>query len=351
MKKKLKLKILHLEDNPADAEIVKYVLAEENIEADIELVETKKNFKGALRENKFDLILADYSLPDFDGMTALKLANELLPDTPFIFVSGTLGEELAIESLKSGATDYVVKQRLSRLVPTVYRALEEIEIKLKRKRAEQKLKASLKEKEILLKEIHHRVKNNLQIISSLLNLQLRKVDNKVLREQLRNSQDRVRSMAIIHETLYKSHDMARVNFNDYIQSLTRHLFNSYGINRNEIDLQIKVQNISLDLNRAISCGLIINELVSNSLKHAFKRKKPESVGKDKIWIQFTQDKTGHYILIVSDNGIGIDSGVDLNNLDSLGLHLVQSLSEQLGGSVRIGKKAGTEFIIRFNNSR
>lgn len=351
MKKKLILNILHLEDDPVDAELIAAVLTEENIKSNIKIVETHDDFVDSIKNEKYDIILADYSLPDFDGMTALKLANEIIPNTPFIFVSGTLGEERAIESLKSGATDYVVKQRLSRLVPTIYRALEEIEVKIKRKKAEQKLKASLKEKEILLKEIHHRVKNNLQIISSLLNLQLKKIGDKTLKDQLRNSQDRVRSMAIIHETLYKSDDFARVNFIDYIQSLTKHLFHSYGVDRNEIDLQIKVQNISLDLNRAISCGLIINELVSNSLKHAFKRTKKESVGKDKICIELTQDKTGHYILIVSDNGVGIDSGVDLKNLDSLGLHLVESLSEQLGGSITINRKAGTEFIIRFNTDK
>ena len=351
MKKKLTLNILHLEDDPVDAELIAAVLTEENIKCNITCVETHDDFVDSIKNEEYDIILADYSLPDFDGMTALKLANEISPDTPFIFVSGTLGEELAIESLKSGATDYVVKQRLSRLVPTVHRALEEIEVKIKRKKAEQKLKASLKEKEILLKEIHHRVKNNLQIISSLLNLQMRKIGDRTLKDQLRNSQDRVRSMAIIHEILYKSDDFARVNFTDYIKSLTKHLFHSYGVNRNEIDLQLKVQNISLDLNRAISCGLIVNELVSNSLKHAFKRVKKDSVGQDKICVELRKDITGHYILIVSDNGVGIDSGAYLKNIDSLGLHLVESLSEQLGCSVTINRKAGTEFIIHFNSEK
>ena len=134
-------------------------------------VETRKAFLGALDYGEWDIILADYSLPSFDGISALKLAVEKRPDVPFIFVTGALGEELAVETLKNGATDFILKHRLDRLAQAVTRAKRESESANKQKEAEQKLKASFREKELLLQEVHHRVKNNLQIICSLLNMQ------------------------------------------------------------------------------------------------------------------------------------------------------------------------------------
>ncbi|MCK4431431.1 MAG: PAS domain S-box protein, partial [Candidatus Aminicenantes bacterium] len=138
-----------------------------------------------------------------------------------------------------------------------------------RKVAEEKIKAALKEKEVMLKEIHHRVKNNMQIISSLLKLQFRETKSKKMQEMLRTSQSRIRSMALIHERLYQSKDFTRIDFTYYIQSLTVYLFHSYRVNTNIVRLKTDVRDVHLDINRAIPCGLIVNELVSNSLKHAF----------------------------------------------------------------------------------
>ncbi|NIA13611.1 MAG: response regulator, partial [Nitrospiraceae bacterium] len=147
------LQVLHLEDDPRDVELVQAMLAEEGIDCEVVPVETRDTFCEALRHSEFDLILADYSLPSFDGLTALAIAKEQCPDVPLILVSGQLGEELAIESLKAGATDYVLKQRMSRLVPAVHRALREAEEHVRRQKAEEELRSALAEVRALKEQL------------------------------------------------------------------------------------------------------------------------------------------------------------------------------------------------------
>ncbi len=209
-----------------------------------------------------------------------------------------------------------------------------------RKIAEDQLKSSLKEKEVLLKEIHHRVKNNLQIISSLLNLQTEQIQDPRDLEIFRESQDRIKSMAIIHEQLYQSQDLAHINFASYIQSMMVHLFNSYSAHSRIINLKTSLEQINFEIDTAIPCGLIINELVSNSLKHAFKGR---DSGEISIELKNFNDK---YRLVISDNGIGFDLS-KLENSTSLGLKLVRSLVDQLEGDLEIKSDNGSEFIITF----
>jgi two-component sensor histidine kinase len=343
------LKILHLEDNDMDAELIAEVLKEEKIRTGIKRVTSKDDFEGSLKNNKYDLILADYSLPDFDGMSALKYAYENYPHIPFIFVSGTLGEERAIDSLKKGATDYVVKQRLKSLGPAIFRAIEEVREKTRRAKAEEKVHASLAEKEILLKEIHHRVKNNLQIIISLLNLQLRKIKDEDIRNLIRSSQNRVKSMAIIHEILYKSEDLGKLVFSEYVNSLIKQLLISYGVSQSQLNIDIKVDKINLDMNTAIPCGLIINEVVSNSLKYAFDFNKKNKTGSEerRISIELHPISKKKFELKLSDNGQGIPVDFDMENSTSLGLHLVKSLTEQINGQLEIDRDNGTHYKITF----
>ncbi|MFH1941286.1 MAG: PAS domain S-box protein, partial [bacterium] len=214
-----------------------------------------------------------------------------------------------------------------------------------RKKNEERIKASLAEKEILLKEIHHRVKNNLQVISSLLSLQSRHVKDEQALAMFRESQDRVKSMALIHEKLYQSEDLAHIDFSGYIQSLANDLFRAYRCDPGRISMDIKVENVSLTIDAAIPCGLIINELVSNALKYAF----PPSLkrrGKVSILLHPTDD--GGVELIVKDNGVGMSEDLDIRKLDSLGMKLITVLAEdQLGGKVKVEKKRGMTFRIRF----
>ena len=209
------------------------------------------------------------------------------------------------------------------------------------KNAENKIKASLKDKEVLLKEVHHRVKNNMQIISSLLNLQIQYVDDKEAVNVLMESQNRVKSMAMIHEKLYLSKDLTQINFVDYIESLVSNLFYSYNINNTHIKPLLEIDQISLNMETAIPCGLIISELVSNSLKYAFPNEKQGEINVS------LKSEDNYYKLTVSDNGIGLPEELDLDNAKTLGLKLVHILTGQIDGEITINKKYGTEFNITF----
>ncbi len=211
-----------------------------------------------------------------------------------------------------------------------------------RKKAEEKLKTSLLEKEVLLREIHHRVKNNLQIISSLLNLQSRHIEDAAALDMFQESRNRVRSMALVHEKLYRSEDLAKVDFGEYVRSLGSHLFMAYGVSSKSLELDVNVKDVFLDINTSIPCGLIINELISNSLKHAFKDRE-----KGRISVGLKSNNNGQFKLVVSDDGVGLPKNLDVVKTNSLGLQLVTMLIEQLQGKFAIDKKHGTSFEIIF----
>lgn len=211
-----------------------------------------------------------------------------------------------------------------------------------RKRMEEDVRASLAEKELLLKEVHHRVKNNLQIISSLIALQSGYVEVRKPAEILNDSQNRIRSMALIHEMLYKSEDMVRIDFHDYVENLVSHLVFTNPANRDEIDIVINIDKIQLDIDKAIPCGLIINELVSNSIEHAFHEGE-----EGKISIELHRNNDKDCCLLVKDNGAGLPADFDIERLDSLGLQIVNNLAEQIEGSVQIEGKGGTAISVLF----
>ncbi len=211
-----------------------------------------------------------------------------------------------------------------------------------RKKAENEIKNSLKEKEVLLQEIHHRVKNNMQIISSLLNLQKQYVDEEEAIDVLMESQNRVKSMAMIHEKLYQSHNLTSINIYDYVQSLVKDLFSSYSIPASQITPIIEIDDVKLNIETAVPCGLIINELVSNSLKYAFPR------GKEGEICLSLKSCGKHYELIIRDNGIGFPEELDFKNTESLGLQLVNSLVGQIDGEIELDRSQGTMFKITFS---
>lgn len=210
-----------------------------------------------------------------------------------------------------------------------------------RKNASDKLKQALSEKEVLLKEVYHRVKNNLQVVSSLISLQSRHVTNSVTVDLLRQSADRIKAMALLHEKLYQSKDLARIDFNSYIRSLVDHLLFGYNLNAGKIVIHMHIDHLYLDVDTAIPCGLIINELLSNALKHAFPDERQGEIG-----ITFTQDQ-GAFILKISDNGIGFSNEMDMQKSTSLGLQLVSTLTNQLMGQLTLDHSMGTTFTIRF----
>lgn len=209
--------------------------------------------------------------------------------------------------------------------------------------AENKIRDSLMEKEVLLREIHHRVKNNLQIISSLLNLQTRCVEGEETINVLKESQNRVKTMAMVHEKLYQSEDLKDVNFKEYIENLVSDLFYSYGVKKGAIDLQIDADDIKMDIDTAIPCGLIINELVTNSLKYAF----PDSNNEDIVKVELKRLQPDKLKLVISDNGVGLPEDLDMENVETLGLKMVTILVNQLKGTLKVNRTGGTEFKIIF----
>lgn len=205
---------------------------------------------------------------------------------------------------------------------------------------EMKQAEEARKKDVLLKEIHHRVKNNLQVISSLLRLQSRKFEDSEVIEAFRESQHRARSMAMAHENLYHSNDLENIDLQSYIPTLVKYLVSSYGFTPDKVTININIKNIIFGIDTSIPIGLIINELVSNSLKHAF----PEGTGEIKVELYPENDKL---ILKISDNGIGFPENADFRETDSLGLQLVNSLVEQIEGKIELGRNNGTEFKISF----
>lgn len=211
-----------------------------------------------------------------------------------------------------------------------------------RMEAEEQIKASLEEKVVLLKEIHHRVKNNLQVVTSLLYLQAEQITDPHVRAILQDSQNRVKSMALIHEKLYQAKDQVRVDVAEYIRNLTTYLFRSYTEQASGVALVVKADDIHLGIDTAMPCGLIINELFSNALKHAF------PVGKSgEINVELRRDADGAYTLSVRDNGVGLPQEIDLYKTTSLGLQLVHTLVHQIDGQLELHRNGGTEFCIRF----
>jgi len=212
-----------------------------------------------------------------------------------------------------------------------------------RKRAEERLKASLLEKDVLLKEIHHRVKNNLQVVHSLLNLQSNQTTDAATLDVLRDSQNRVRSMALVHETLYRSPDLARVDFAEYASSLAAHLAQSYRIDSAAIQLSVQAaSDVRLSIDIAIPCGLIINELVSNALKHAFPCGRTGTVT-----VRLAHTTAEEIAMTVADNGIGLPPDFDYTQTESLGLQLIGQLVRQIHGRLTVQRDSGTHFTIEF----
>ncbi|MDY7030322.1 MAG: histidine kinase dimerization/phosphoacceptor domain -containing protein [Thermodesulfobacteriota bacterium] len=212
-----------------------------------------------------------------------------------------------------------------------------------RHKVERQLKDALREKELLLEEIHHRVKNNMQVIASLLRNQYRTVKNKKYHDMFKDSENRIMSMALVHEKLYQADDLARIDFNNYIRNLISNLYNSMEISPQRIYFKIESEDIFLGIDVAIPCGLIINELVSNCLKHAFPNER-----EGQIRIALSHIDENEFELRVWDNGIGIPEHLNFRKTESLGLQLVTGLAEtQLQGTIDFIRMNGTEFRIRF----
>ncbi len=321
------------------------------------------------KAEKPDAILVDLNMPKIDGFGVLKEVSHASPNTPVIVVSGIGIIQEGIRAVRLGAWDFITKpiDDLDVIAHSLKKALErarlikennnyrehlenlvsertsELEEEIaRRKETEERIKTSLKEKEVLLKEIHHRVKNNLQVITSLLRLQAGKVDDEKSQQAFSESQHRIFSMALVHEELYKSPDLSSIDFNSYLHKLVPQMIHSMGHGR-QTDYDIKTKNAYISIEAAIPCGLILNELISNAIKHG----SPES---DNCRLDILVEKENDKITVnVRDNGRGLPPGFDFEENPSLGTQLVSGLTKQLKGSVNHSNEEGANIRITFQD--
>ncbi|MCX9012702.1 MAG: response regulator [Candidatus Methanoperedens sp.] len=384
-------KILLVDDDPINIELVTDILRN-----DYDII-SACNGNEALEKIKSgnpDIVLLDIIMP---GMSGYEVCEKIKQQdttrfTPVVMVTSFSELEYKIKAIEVGADDFLTKPinkvevitRVKSLLKTKYfhdrlveskkkieeqnqilrKARDELEIRVQertsdltnanevlqaeiteRRRAEDQIRQSLKEKEVLLREIHHRVKNNMQIISSLLRLQSEYIREEKYLDMFKDCQNRIISMSLVHEKLYHSRDLAKIDFKYYITDMVNGLFRSYGFGKDRIKLELNVEDVPLNIDSAIPCGLIINELITNSLKHAFPGGRS---GEIKIVLRKTDGNTLE--LLASDNGVGIPEDIDIKKTESLGLHLVTLLvNRQLEGEINLDRSKGTEFQIKFRN--
>lgn len=339
-------KILVVEDEELIGQDIKILLEDLGYEVPY-LVPSGEEAISRAGEIRADLVLMDIMLEgEIDGIEAAHKINDQY-GIPIIFLTAYRNEEILERAKLTEPYAYIVKPFEERELRT------NVEIALNRHRAEKEriesteitaknefLKKSLKEQEILLREIHHRVNNNMQIISSLLSLQSTQVKDERDLDLFIDSLNRVKSMAKVHERLYQSEDLSSIKFAEYGSSMLTDLFSSHRTSPG-IRLKIDIEDVSFNMETAIPCGLIINELVSNSLKYAF----PDGQGEIVVGLNHYQDKK--FCLTITDNGVGIPEDIDFKNTESLGFRLTNNLTQQLEGKILLDRSNGTKFTIIF----
>ncbi len=335
------MKLVMVDDSEADRRLFR-ILIEESVGSKLEFWGEGTGAKGLERCRAVapDCILIDYKLPDMTGLdfiAQLRLTEAShAPPSAVVMLTGLANEQVAVNAMKAGAQDYLVKDRMTPegLGSAVVRATEKMDLIRQLKRERDRLRESLAEKEVLLKEVHHRVKNNLQVIASLLRLQAGAFEEGSLSNALLESQNRVESMALIHEQLYQTGDLREVDLAEHATLLLNNLLHSYGVDDGRISGHVNMEALTLGVDRAIPAGLILNELVSNALKHAF----PDGRG-GSVWIEGAR-RDGRIELTVRDDGCGLHQKTEKQQRKSLGLQIVTILTRQLKGKLEVESKSG-----------
>jgi PAS domain S-box-containing protein len=290
------------------------------------------------------------------GLSILGFEPDQITGKPLsLVVPGTLPRHLLMDQIQKDGQPMIAESVLTRKDGTTIPVLisgsrmpdEMVILNIMdigdRKKSEDQLQRSLREKEILLREVHHRVKNNMQVISGLIELQSAQISDPETHRLFQESYERIKTMALIHESLYRSEDFARIDFSIYLDKLISYLLSSYGRSRDEISVDIRLQVIYMNMDIAVPCGLIANELISNSLKHGFPGGRRGTIS---IRLENAGEKECEFM--VSDDGVGFPPGLDFRKTPSFGLQLINGLaSHQMRGTVELRKGTGTTFVIRF----
>ncbi|MCE9599642.1 MAG: response regulator [Spirochaetia bacterium] len=382
--KRIQTSILIVDDNPENLRVMEFML--ENPELNIIKASSgEEALKALMMPDDFALIFMDVRMPGLDGFEAAALIRqrEKCAQIPIIFLTAYGESETGVfRGYSLGAVDFIVKpiapevlkskvsvfvdlhkknKRLTLQEELLRQSHERLEARVQertaqlnrvnrdlttevaeRTRAETALKESLKEKEILLKEIHHRVKNNLQIISSILSLQGNYVKDPDTLQLFQESQSRIKAIALVHEQLYQA-DLASMHLGDYLENLVANLFRTYAVQPG-IKYEIDTEDVHIGLDTAIHCGLMITELVTNSLKYGFIDRLDGN-----IYVALRTSGDG-YRLTVSDDGVGIAPDIDVRNTNSLGLQLVSTLADQMGAEMKLEGSPGTNFSFFFEEA-
>jgi two-component sensor histidine kinase len=338
------MKVLIVDDSAADRRFCR-ILLEEAGQPDVEFLEAAGGVDGLkiCREFGPDCVLIDYRLHDMTGLEFLEMLPVEIDRVAIVMLTGKGSGQIAAEALKRGAHEYIMKDQLTAeaLRLTVEKATTRRDL-IRSLKAERDRFANLViEKEILLKEVHHRVKNNLAVIASLLSLQASTDGNEQTASALRDSQHRVESMALIHEQLYAEADLGRVDLAKHVRMLVTSLFHSYGVNPARVSWHLAMEPLDLGLEQAIPAGLILGELISNVLKHAFPNGRAGSI------LITGVRRDGGIELAVSDDGVGVPDGVDFSRPRSLGMQIVKILAQQLKGTFEVAERRPATFKISF----
>ena len=343
-----------VDDSPEDRGLCR-ILLEEVYGPGLQFFEESEAAEGlkTCRTVAPDCVLLEYKLPD---MTGLEFLAQLQSETPFnepafavVMLTGLSSEQVAVEAMRYGAQDYLLKHRISgpRLGLAIQKATQKVGLIRELREEHARLGRSLAEKEVLIKELHHRVKNNLQVIASLLRLQAEATGDETATAVLRESQHRVEAIAMIHEQLYESADLRQVHLEHQANLLMANLFSAFGVDPSRISGQVVVcpradgSPLVLGVDQAIPAGLILNELISNALKHAFPNGRSGSIRIE------AHSRAGKIDLTVSDDGVGVPEDLAGCKNKSLGLQIVEILVRQFGGTWELKREAGTTCRLSF----
>ncbi len=343
------VKVLIVDDNPKNLLVIESVLDE--LEVETLSAASGNEALAKMVKHDFAVVLLDAHMPQMDGFETAELmrGSERTRYTPIIFVTEVWKDPTyTFKGYDAGAVDYLVKP----IEPQILRSKVKVFVEIFRQRrrletaladlrqSEERLRVALSEKEVLLKEVHHRVKNNMQVVSSLLNLQARKITDPTALEAFADCQRRIRAMSLIHETLYRSEDLSCVSCRKYLSRLVTDLSRIGG---GRVAVALDLAEFSLHIDQAIPLGLIVNELVTNALVHAFPDQRP-----GEIRVAVRPIGAADIELVVSDDGVGLPEEGDLEKAATMGLRLVAKLAEdQLGGTFEPSRDSGTRFSIRF----